>query len=460
MSLPLQSADALFISRAIDGDLTVEERATFDGRYSEDEGFRQEVDARRRVKDLLGRLPGVPSDPTFAGRVAARLTSIEREERNLLPFPRRYLPVAAMVATVVVAVATFMILQSRIPILRFWEQQAETVRQAYQQSLAQGSLLPLLGNLDSDRALQFAFTGTLQLDEDKGTTLKVDDRSKDGYRIEVQKDAPRPVRGVTVSEFMSAVKPTTAQRRALDSVLNAAREELQTAVLVGANEEVAIKSDLRRLNRAVVSGLAACLEPEQRVKMNRFMTVRDAPYVLMGNDEHPRSSQEIVATLRPKAPRQEFLVLRPDSFIISRLHIDAREVYERAAEHQAMAVELAARRERMIHRWVTELPGPEIPAIAPEALARINVKTRRDRLSIEVNDSLNERVIFFNIGVAPRGWVEEADPALEEMNFEFQVRTEGGTRPGERRVIVAPGSLSRKADSVRAKRRAFPVVVQ
>ena len=114
----------------------------------------------------------------------------------------------------------------------------------------------------------------------------------------------------------------------------------------------------------------------------------------------------------------------------------------------------------MIHRWVTELPGPDIPAIAPEALARVTVKTRRDRLSIEVNDSLNERVIFFNIGVAPRVWVEETDPAVEEMNFEFQVRTEKGTRPGARGVVVAPGSVRRQADSARVKRRAFPVVVQ
>ena len=458
MTLRLRPEEELLISRSLDGDLSHDELSTFDRRCADDSAFREEVDARRRLKALLERTSLVEPDPMFAARVAEAVRAHEREEWGFLPFPRRYLPVASLVATAVVAVATFMLLQSRIPILRFWERQAETVRQAYEQTLSKGSLLPLLGDLDSDRALQFAFTGTLPLDEAKGTTLSVDDRSKDGYRIEVQKEAPRSVKGLTVSEFMSAVKPTRAQRQALDSVLNAGREELQTAVLVGANDEVAIKADLRRLNRAMVSGLAACLEPEQRSKMSRFMTVRDAPYVLVGNDSHARTSQEIVATLRPSVARSEFVVLRPDSLLITRYRFNEEELRAQVKQHQWIAVELAARRDRMMQRWGNETPRPTGPATAPEVLARVQIRTRRDRLSIEVSDSLNERVFFFNVGVAPRVWVEEMDPELDDLNLQLQVRTDGRTlAPSAPRPPASGGRIS---DSAHAKRRAFPVVVE
>ncbi len=301
-------------------------------------------------------------------------------------------------------------------------------------------------------------TGTLPIDKDKGATLKVDDRAKDGYRIEVKKDASRPAREVTVAEFMSAVKPSITQRRALDSVLNAAREELQTAVLVGANDEIAIKSDLRRLNRAVVSGLAACLEPEQRTKMGRFMTVREAPYVLFGSEGDPRSSQEIVETLRPSNPRHEFVVLRPDSLLISRYRIDANQLHVQLEQHQAVAMELAARRDRMIRRWIDQAEMPEIPASAPEVMARVNLRARRDRLSIEVNDSISGRVVFFNIGVAPRVWVEGDEPPAPGGE---EILRGDAPRTGGARVVVGPRvPPPPKPDSVRAKRRALPVVIE
>lgn len=456
MNLPLPPDDALFISRAIDGDLTPEEQRQFDERLLRDAAFLAEVESRRRLQSLVHRMPGLAADQAFVNRVMSTLPAPERESGDLLPFPRRYLPVAAVAVTAVVAVATFMVLESRIPLLRFWEQQSATVRQAYEQTIAQGNFWPLLGDLDDDRTIQFAFTGTLSIDEEKGATLKVDDRAKDGYRIEVQKDAARPKREVTVAEFMSAVKPSEIQRRALDSVLHAAREELQTAVLVGANDEVAIKADLRRLNRAMVSGLAAVLEPEQRAKMSRFMTVRDAPYVLFGSDAEPSTSQEIVREMRAPRERHEFVVLRRDSLLITRYHIDAMELRRQAEHFHAMSAELEARRDRMLRRWVDQPSVPEIPAIAPEVMARVNVKSRRDRLSIEVSDSVSGRVMFFNISVAPRVWVEGGEPEAPEAAAEVH-----GTDFQGGHVVVAPRvPMPSKGDSVKAKRRALPIVIE
>jgi hypothetical protein len=455
MNLPLPSDDALLISRAIDGDLTDDEQRQFDERLARDEVFRAEVESRRRLQTLVRRMPGLAADDGFVNRVMTTLPAREREAGDLLPFPRRYLPVAALAVTAVVAVATFMVLESRIPLLRFWEQQSATVREAYEQTVAQGNFWPLLGDLDDDRTIQFAFTGTLPIDEEKGATLKVDDRAKDGYRIEVQRDAARPKREVTVAEFMSAVKPSELQRRALDSVLNAAREELQTAVLVGANDEVAIKADLRRLNRAMVSGLAAVLEPEQRAKMSRFMTVREAPYVLFGSDAEPSTSQEIIREMRAPRERHEFVVLRPDSLLIRRYHVDAAELNRQAERFHVMSAELAARRDRMLRRWVDQPGVPEIPAIAPEMMARVNVRSRRDRLSIEVADSVSGRVMFFNIAVAPRVWVEGGEPdAPDAADGLEQTRFPGGRAPLAPRLSAPP-----TVDSSKVKRRALPIAI-
>lgn len=458
MNPPLSPDDALTISRAIDGDLSPEEQTRFEARLAHDDVFRAEVEARRRLQHVVRRAPGVDADPGFVDRVMTTLPSHERETGNLLPFPRKYVPAAALAVTAVAALATFMVLESRIPLLRFWQHQARSVLSVYEQTVAQGNFWPLLGDLDDDRTIQFAFTGTLPIDEEKGATLKVDDRAKDGYRIEVQRDAARPKREVTVAEFMAAVKPSASQRQALDSVLHAAREELQTAVLVGANDEVAIKADLRRLNRAVVSGLAAVLEPEQRVKMSRFMTVREAPYVLFGSDAEPSPSQEIVAAMRVPRERHEFVVLRPDSLLIGRYAIDPDQLRWQAEQAQAMAAELEARRDRMIRRWVDQPGWPDLPAIAPEAMARFNVKSRRDRLSIEVSDSMSGRVMFFNMSVAPRVWVEGGEPDAPEAESELQFPA---APSGRARVVVAPRAPNPpKPDSVRAKRRALPVVIE
>jgi hypothetical protein len=123
-----------------------------------------------------------------------------------------------------------------------------------------------------------------------------------------------------------------------------------------------------------------------------------------------------------------------------------------------MAAELEVRRARMIRTWVDRPGLPEVPAIAPEAMARLNVRSRRDRLSIEVSDSMNGRIMFFNMTIAPRVWVEGGEPDVSAGESEMQV---SGVGAGPTRVVVTPRTpIPQKPDSMKAKRRALPVVIE
>jgi hypothetical protein len=160
--------------------------------------------------------------------------------------------------------------------------------------------------------------------------------------------------------------------------------------------------------------------------------------------------------MRAPRERHEFVVLRPDSLLITRYHVDAAELHRQAEQFHVMSAELAARRDRMLRRWVDQPGVPEIPAIAPEMMARVNVRSRRDRLSIEVADSVSGRVMFFNITVAPRVWVEGGEPEAPEPAAEIE---ETGF-PGERVVIAPRVPVPPKVDSAKAKRRALPIVIE
>ncbi|OGU46816.1 MAG: hypothetical protein A3H45_12020 [Ignavibacteria bacterium RIFCSPLOWO2_02_FULL_55_14] len=430
--------DHQLLSRLLDGDLSDRERDVVELRIAKEPDLRTAYEELVRLRSLVRDLPHLPPDPFFWTRVKAALDSTRDEEKNLLPFPRSYLPAVVAAAFIVIVGAGLILVQNRLSILTFWERQSTALREAYQQGVVQGSLLPFFSNLDADRTLQFALYGTLPLDEEKGTTLKVDERSSTGYRIEVQKELPRKIKKLTVTEFMTEVQPTVSQRATLDSVLKAAREELEASVLVGADDAMAINVDLHRLNKAVVSGLVACLQPQQRVKFNRLLEEREAPYTVVSRSKEVRQADEVIKSFHASPKGPEFVVVTADSMRLSRFHVNMEAMRQSMSE--GMIEEMALRRERAIRRLVSTTAEFDGPVIAHPDIPRMSVTSRKDRLTIELTqDSATDGAFFFNISVAPRIPVEELDGAFEQRS------REGGSIPGtvrsgdfRGRVYVAP----------------------
>lgn len=452
---PLIPSDRALIERSLDNELTSSEQQDFERRYATDESFRSEVEQYRRLKALLGARRPPDPDPAFWTRLSAEIRSRKEEDANLLPFPRRVLPLALGISAVFLAAVGFAVVQNSYPILRFWERQSTAVREAVSSGISRASLLPLFTGLDPDRALQFAFYGTLPLDEDKGTTLKVDERNRDGYRIEVQKEPPRKQRKVTVSEFMAEVRPTHEQRVAIDSLLLIARHELEGAVLVGANREVAINANLHQLNKTMVSGLAACLTQDQRGRLNRLLTEREAPYVVVAQGNANVQPSEVMARVRATLPHRDFVIVGPDSVEMTRMSVNVDELRMAMEQNRAMFTELAERRARMLQEW-TLREAPEPVAVAgSENFPRIYVRTHRGRLTIDVNDSLPGRPVYFNIAVTPRVQVDVNGELPSVFDLEMNV-----PRARTTAVPQAPRRGINIVDTVARPRRPLPVDIR
>jgi hypothetical protein len=112
------------------------------------------------------------------------------------------------------------------------------------------------------------------------------------------------------------------QREIIDSLLDMGRQKLEGSVFVAEDKAMAIDPQLSRLNRVMLSGIAAALEPEQRTRFEKFLRVRSAPYMISGGRKASESSERILHTMRFASRPEPFLVVTPDTVVMSRVHLD------------------------------------------------------------------------------------------------------------------------------------------
>src|SRR3990170_371525 len=62
----------------------------------------RELEELRAIKTLLSSKKSIPASIGFWTRLSAELQRRKREEENLLPFPRKYLPVVTTAAAIIV----------------------------------------------------------------------------------------------------------------------------------------------------------------------------------------------------------------------------------------------------------------------------------------------------------------------------------------------------------------------
>jgi hypothetical protein len=392
------------LSQYLDGTLTPEERQTVDDLLATDPSAQKEYHQLQRLKSLMGTVGRLEPDIGLWTRLSIRIDDIASEEQNLLPFPKRYLLHVASVMTLVIAVIGTTAIMNRTSIVSFFGKQSQAVKQVYEQGLLKGSVLPLFARVDKDKALQFSLFGELSLDDRSKTALRVDESAEQGYRIEVGKKATRKTNPVTFERFVQEVKPTPVQRRVIDSLLNLAQDRLASAILVGEGNALAVDPDLPRLNRIMLTGIASCLEPNQRRDFERLLAVHDAPYaVSIARSAPAMPSAEVFSRLQvPHAGR--FLVITPDTAIMEGLRIDL--------DSMRRFMEFDLRRMEDTRRIFLERMG----AVQYGRQPRVHISG--EQFPPVGNDSVDE-FIRVNVG-----------PSLDEL-------------PDEMRVMVSPRLKSR-----------------
>jgi len=387
------------LSQYADGMIDDTDRTIVEELLASDPSAKQELSELLRLKSLLGGARRLEPDIGFWTRLSMRLEDERQEAQNLLPFPKRYIPHVATTVTLVVAVFGFVAISNRMPIMAFFSKQSQAVKEAVEQGVLQGSVLPLFANVDKDQALQFSLFGELPLDDSTQTTLRVDESTDSGYRIEVGKQTRRQVRPVTFDRFVDEVRPTVDQRRVIDSLLALAQERIAGSVLVGSDDAFAVDPELPHLNRIIVTGIASCLEPPQRRRFERLLAVNEAPYAVSMEVAAPAvEPSQVFSKLRRHRPDQ-FMVITPDTAVVARVRLDLDSL-RRLMEFDIQRMEsrrrvLFERIEAGEFRWSSRPPTTltaDSMAFFPEG----------DFIRVEVGRSAEELPAEFRVMVTPR----------------------------------------------------------
>jgi len=341
-----QKLDAL-LSQYIDGTLSEKEAQQVESLLAEDESVRKHAAELKNLKILLASQPKLNPNIGFWTRFAVAMEEQKEEERNLLPFPRKFLPAISVMVTAVVVVVGTLVIQNRMQFMQFFSEKSQAVKEVYKNKILQSSLLPLFTKVDKERALQFSLFGTLQLDDKSETALRVDEQSEKGYRIEVGNNLKNKTKSVTFDRFVSEVKPSAKQKKIIDSLLELTGRRIESSVLIGENNTMAIAPDLPKLNRLMVTNIASCLEPLQRVSFERLLEANNAPYTVTARSVPTGKAGNYFQRI-PKFPQSDrFVIITPDTMMYSQIHINFDSLRRRVEENFATA---EVRREAMLKK--------------------------------------------------------------------------------------------------------------
>jgi hypothetical protein len=337
------------LSLYVDGQLNDADAKKVERRMQEDAEVRSYVEELKRMKNLLAQQPKLEPHIGFWTRLSVELEDQKKEKPNLLPFPRKYIPAVSTAMVMVIAAVGVLVMQNKTRLAQFVNEKSMAAKEVYQKNVLQGKVLPLFSKIDKDHALQFSLFGSLPLDEKSQTTLHVDANAQKGYRIEVGKGKRQPSQAVTVEGMLADVNPTTVQRRAIDSLLTLAGKRIESSVFIGENNAVAIAQDLPKLNKFMVTGIASCLEPAQRVRFEKYLAKNDAQFSVSKNHAPVVKAERIYQNIPQRDTDAQFVVITPDTMVFSRIQVDIQNIRRQMQENIAV---IESRRNELIRRMM------------------------------------------------------------------------------------------------------------
>ena len=372
------------LSSYIDGELGATSKAEFEEYLSSNSEARLELEKWRAQSALLKSKPGIQPNAWLWQSVSQRLERQKTSHLSFFPFSRRYVPLAASLALVMVGLVGVLLYQQRVTLKTFFFEKKEQVAQLYQENILQGKLFPLFTNLDKDQVLQFALFGTLPLDAQAKTALRVDDSKENGTRIEFAKNETRQNPAVTVEEFYREIDATPAQHRVVDSILSSARVKIQESVFLSENRSLAVHADLPKFNRTMMSQLAASLESAQRKKFRKFLVASHSPYTFVVAAA-PAPGISVHAPRTPKAPgMDQFVVITPESCAIARINIELEDVQRRVGLTSEQIRSMDERTHALIREFASHTRMRRTPTPS------LSIFSDSDYFSIKVENSVLE----------------------------------------------------------------------
>lgn len=409
------------LSAYLDHELDDAQARAVEALAASDPEVRKELEELKSLKALLSSKKGIPPSIGFWTRLSTEIQRRKKEEENLLPFPRKYLPAVATVAAVIVVAVGIVLYEQRSSVVDYVSKQSEKVQRAVEDNVLKGSILPLFSHVDKNQALRFAMFGTIPLDAKAETELRVDEDSAKWVSINVDKSGAVKAPLVTVQDFVDEVRPTRIQLQIIDSLLDLGRHKLEGSVFVAEDRAMAVHPELSRLNRDMLSGIAATLEPYQRVRFNRFLQNRKAPYTLTGGQQTPPSMDRILRRLRLPQQTDHYVVVSPETVVVAGLQIDIdsvrRHFYRVEERGHSVAVQVDGLIRRIAERegnitQVHEFPSPKVRVFGDSEVFSIQIGSGWEGLRNPESEMWVKPRIPVSSGMRRR-------PAVPTIDFSF-----------------------------------------
>ncbi|MBI2427437.1 MAG: hypothetical protein HYV29_01315 [Ignavibacteriales bacterium] len=337
------------ISLFLDGELEPDEARKFEEFLENNPSVAREFKILNAAKRSLSAKEKLPANDWFWLRLSNTIESKESRKAKLIPTarPQLALTMAALFTVAVIAAVYF----KDAPLFhKFFVDKKNQV----QNSLMTGNILPLFSNLDKVDVLNFALFGSIQIDSANNTSLRVKNTEDKGSQIEIvrrEHDDIIPV--VSVSDFcekVGIIKPQ--QQLTVDSILGTYKEKLLASVLVSENKEIAIHEQLVDLNRAMVSTIAASLEPRQRTKFQRILEEHQAPFAVFALNVPKVESQLLLRNIPRMSRSNKYVVISKDTVSIAEMKMNIDSIRDVAYRQRSMAHRIAM--EQMV-REISEL---------------------------------------------------------------------------------------------------------
>jgi hypothetical protein len=169
----------------------------------------------------------------------------------------------------------------------------------------------------------------------------------------------------------------------------------------------------------MVSNIAASLEPPQRVRFNKFLEVRDAPYVVKMEQVRKASRRHTLVNIHKPHGFQQFLVVTSDTVIYAKVDINIdsiRNEFEMKFRQMPPMMPRADRVVRMLRD--RELAGFPRSQALPRSL---QVYGDSQAFSIEIEkDLIAPEVVGHPIDVLPRiRATTRSRPLMRGFGFQF-----------------------------------------
>lgn len=314
-----------------------------------------------RLQGIVAQKPEIPPSLGFETRVIARA---EAQGKNITHRVSRVSPAIALTAAAAfLVVAVLGVLDPQF-FSRFLVEKGHQISKAYTQPL-QGTIFPLFSDLSKDEVLNFVVSGVVPIDDQNGTALKIAGTQGDATAIQLQTMDKAPMKKVSRNQLFAEVQPSEGQQREIDSLLDIARRELNSALIVSENNELAIAQNIAQINQTMLVGIAAALEPGQRERFTRFLDECESPFAVEIESAERLNPVEVVRRHAHRTGTRKFVVLHPETASVFGIELSQ----ERLAELQEPPMEVLREKEQVIRALVEtharHMKVRSAPAVAP-----------------------------------------------------------------------------------------------